>query len=342
MRADPPPAQRPVAPSLTALFGREVRGVPLTHTDGKTGARLERVTVDGQAYVVKYLHPAEDWVMRATGDVGLRAVAVWRDGWLDRLPPVIDHGVVGAAWDDRRDGRGAVLVMCDVAEHLVPEGDGQIPAVQHHRFLAHMAQLHASFWGCRATTGLLPLATRLTLFGPHLGETERARGGSDVVPTRLVPEGWSRLAQREPRAAEVVRALLDDPTPLVTALQATPQTLVHGDWKAGNLGSHLDGRTILLDWAVPGIAPGCSDLAWYVCLNRARLPETKEATLERYRHALEHHGIDTDPWWDRQCTWSLLGTFLQFGWEKALGDDAELAWWVTHALDGARRLPCTR
>jgi aminoglycoside phosphotransferase (APT) family kinase protein len=97
------------------------------------------------------------------------------------------------------------------------------------------------------------------------------------VPTQLVPAGWARLLVRASQAATIVAELLDDPVPLAAGLTATPQTFVHGDWKAGNLGSHPDGRTILLDWAVPGIAPGCIDLAWYVCLNRARLPESKEA-----------------------------------------------------------------
>ena len=339
MAVDLPAEARRIAGSVSEGFGRRVSGEPMTAADGKTGARLERVTVDGRAYVLKYLHRSEDWGMRATGDLAHRAVAVWRDGWLDLLPPTIDHTVVAAAWDERPDGRGAVLVMRDVGEHLVPEGDAEIPCEQHDAFIDHMAALHATFWGRRhATTGLLPLTRRLTFFGPKLAEAERARGGTDPVPTQLVPEGWARLEQRAPRAAEVAFALFDEPTPLVTALAATPQTLVHGDWKAGNLGSHPDGRTILLDWAVPGIAPGCSDLAWYVCLNRARLPETKEATVERYRAALERHGIDTGPWWHRQSTLSLLGAFLQFGWEKALGDDEELAWWQARALEGAREL----
>ena len=338
MAVDLPARTRPVARSLSALFGCEVRGESMAMGDGKTGARLERATVDGRGYVLKYLHPTEDWVMRATGDLGPRAVTVWRDGWLDCLPPRIDHAVVAAAWDDRPDGRGAVLVMRDVGEHLVPEGDAEIPLDQHHTFIDDMALLHATFWGCRDLSELLPMDTRLVFFGPRLGEAERASGGRDLVPTQLVPEGWARLRERAPDAAEVVLALLDDPAPLVTALRSTPQTLVHGDWKAGNLGSHPDGRTILLDWAVPGVAPPCSDLAWYVCLNRSRLPEDKGDTLERYRNALERHGVDTDPWWSRQCALSLLGAFLQLGWEKALGDDEELAWWVARVLEGARTL----
>ncbi len=327
-----------VAGSVAELFGRPVFGEPVVSGDGKTGARLERVTVDGQAYVLKHLHHSDDWIMRATGDHGHRAVAVWRDGWLEEISPSIDHAVVAAAWDERPDGRGAVLVMRDVGDHLVPEGDAEMPLEQHQAFIEHMAVLHATFWERVATPELLPLATRLTFFGPLLAEAERARGGTDPVPTQLVPEGWVRLKERAPQAAQIVAGLLDDPAPLVTALDTTPKTLVHGDFKAGNLGSHPDGRTILIDWALPGIAAPCSDLAWYVCLNQARLPETKHATMERYRQALERHGIDTEPWWDRQCALSLLGAFLQFGWEKALGDDEELDWWQARALEGMQRL----
>jgi hypothetical protein len=339
-----PPAEhaadaRPVAPSLEELLSDGARRTVLTQTDGKTGARLERVTHDGRAFVLKYLHLADDWVMRATGDLGIRPVTMWRDGWLDRLPASIDHGVVAAAWDDRPAGRGAVLMMHDVGDHLLPEGDRPFPTDQQHAFLDHMAQLHATFWSTGASSeDLLPLSTRLIFFGPRLAHSERARGGTDLVPTQLVPEGWERFTERAPEAGAIVTELLDDPSPLVAALSATPQTLVHGDWKAGNLGSHPDGRTILLDWAVPGIAPGCFDLAWYVCLNRARLPDGKEATFEAYRDGLERCGIETAAWWDRQLGLSLLSIMLLFGWEKALGDADELAWWEDRVLAGARWL----
>lgn len=329
---------RHVASSVDALFGAEVRGEPLAHDDGKTGARLERVVVDGHSYVLKHLHPADDWAMRATGDAHCRPVTLWRHGWLDELPACLDHAIVGAAWDERPDGRGAVLVMRDVSDRLVPAGNDVLPLTQHRAFLDHMAQLHAAFWGRGDTTGLLPLSTRYVFLGPRLAETERAGGSTHPVPTQLMPEGWAQLARRAPRAADVVFPLLDDPAPLVAALASTPQTLVHGDWKAGNLGRHPDGRTILLDWAIPGIAPPCADIAHYLCLNRARLPQTKEHTLEAYRDALERHGIDTDPWWPRQLALCLLGTLLMFGWEKALGDDDELAWWQHRALEGAEEL----
>jgi hypothetical protein len=163
---DRPAGAGRVAPSLAAQFGCNVHGQPLAHQDGKTGARLERVVVDGRRYVLKYLHLADDWVMRASGDRDLRPVVVWRDGWLDRLPVATDHAVVAAAWDERPDGRGAVLVLRDVTDHLVPEGDDELPFAGHRGFIDRMAQLRATFWGCQATPGLLGLSTRLVFFGP--------------------------------------------------------------------------------------------------------------------------------------------------------------------------------
>ncbi len=336
------PDVRPVASSVAELVGPDAVREPLEAADGKTGARLERVLVDGQRYVLKYLHVRDDWSMRATGDLACRPIALWREGWLDQLPDCLDHAMVGAAWDDRPQGRGGAILMRDVGGWLLPEGDHEIPLEQHLRFVDHTAQLHAAFWGRRDTLGLLTLPHRLVIFGPQLAECERALGGSDPVPTRFVPEGWARFGDRAPRAAELVLPLLDDPTPLAAALATTPQTLVHGDLKAGNLGSDADGRTILLDWAVPGVAPPCIDIAWYVCLNRARLPQSKEDALVAYRDALERHGIDTGPWWERQLSLCLLAMLVLFGWEKALGDDddaaTEIAWWQARALEGARWL----
>jgi hypothetical protein len=125
---------------------------------------------------------------------------------------------------------------------------------------------------------------------------------------------------------------------LAEAMRTTPSTFVAGDWKLGNLGSRPDGRTIVLDWAYPGEAPPCWELAWYLALNRSRLPETKEAAIDRYRHGLERRGVETGDWWDRQLGLCLVGIMATFAWEKAVGDEDELTWWATAALAGARWL----
>ena len=89
---------------------------------------------------------------------------------------------------------------------------------------------------------------------------------------------------------------------------------------------------------IPGEAPGAWDLAWYLALNRARLPQSKEATIAAYRAALERRGIDTAPWFDRQIALTLLGMGACFAWEKAHGDDDELLWWQDRAEYGRRQL----
>ena len=153
-------------------------------------------------------------------------------------------------------------------------------------------------------------------------------------------EGWQRLPEVSPALADLVLPLLSDPTPLVAALARLPHTLVHGDWKAANLGSHQDGRTVLLDFGeAPGEASPLADVSWYLALNAALLPESKDDTLESYRDALERHGVGTLEWWDDATALELLGCMLQFGWEKALGGPGdELSWWEARARRGARCL----
>jgi hypothetical protein len=199
----------------------------------------------------------------------------------------------------------------------------------HRAFLGAMAALHAAFWERRGFDALMPMAARYTMFAPSLTAAE-----PDAEVPRYVAPGWEALRRNDPDLAAIVLPLLDDPWPLCAALADTPATLLHGDWKLGNLGRHPDGRVLLLDWDRPGPGPATADLAWYVAVNCDRLPESKDATLATYRAALESSGVGTGPWWDRQVTLALLGAFLQLGWSKA-GQPDELAWWGGHVRRAA-------
>jgi hypothetical protein len=332
------PAERMVASSVEELLaGAEAREA-MVNPDSKSGANFERVTIDGEPHVVKYLHVDDDWIMRATGDLTCRPLTVWRSGILDRLPPCIDHAMVGAAGGLGRNGWGAALLMRDMSRWLVPEGDGAVPLDQHLRFLEHMASMHASFWGWHDTIGLTPDLHRFTEFSRHIMIPEEERGWPEPVP-RLVVEGWAHYPSVAPAVADAVLALTADPTPLADALRACPRTFLHGDWKMGNLGSGPDGTTVLLDWAVPGEGCPTLELAWYLALNAARLPQSKEDSAAAYRAGLESSGIPTGPWWDRALDLGLLAGSVWFGWEKALGGAGpELTWWVERAEAGLARL----
>jgi hypothetical protein len=297
---------------------------------GKSGARLDRVLLEGQPYVVKYLDPEHDWTLRAAGVDGGAVLELWRRGILGLLPESIDQPIVAVAHDGV-----TVLLMRDVGEWLVPATDDPVPLAQHLKFLDHMAAIHARFWETDLDIDIVSPSVRYAELSPHTAEREAALGSPHLVP-RLVGEGWPLFAQVAPVAAEVVTPLSLDPTPLVTALAATPSTLVHGNWKLDNLGTGADGRTILLDWESSGRGSALSDLAWYLAINCRRLPQSKEDTIDAYRAALEAHGIATEPWWSRQLRLSLLGALVQFGWEKAFsGYDDELAWWERRVVEAA-------
>jgi len=322
--------ERLVLGSLEELLADADKPVPM-ETSGKSGARLERVQIRGESHVVKHLDLEADWTLRAAGIAGGAVVVLWRRGILHALPDQLVQPIVAVAHDPA-DPDVSVLLMRDVGEHLVPVTDDVVPLAQHEAFMDHMAAMHAAFWEAGQAIDVVPPLLRYLELSPSMAAAEAARGSEHLVP-KLVAQGWPLLAEVAPTAARVVVPLAHDPAPLVTALDRTPQTFVHGNWKLDNLGTDQAGRTIVLDWELPGRGAALSDLAWYLALNCRRLPTSKEQAIATYRDALERHGVDTDAWWDTQLRLSLLGGLVHFGWEKALGGyDDELAWWEEQAV----------
>ncbi|HUB22231.1 MAG TPA: phosphotransferase [Streptosporangiaceae bacterium] len=325
--------------SVAELIAGATSRTCMSEGAGKSGARLERVVIDGQPYVLKHLDLAEDWTMRASGCLRGAPLVAWEQGLLARLPACFNQPIVGVAPAGGAGrppgGGGCAVLMRDVSEWLVPVNDEPIGLGQHLRFLRHMAALHAAFWACGTECEVVPVMHRYLELSPWLACAEAAIGSAHLVP-RLVGEGWPRLAEVAPAAAAIVTPLARDPGPLVEALESTPQTFVHSNWKLDNLGTDDQGRTVVLDWEQPGRGAPLSDLAWYLAINCRRLPQGKQDAIAAYRQALEEAGISTEAWWDRQLALCLLGALVQFGWEKALGGyDEELAWWETQAVRAA-------
>lgn len=327
-------ATRTVLPSVDALLAGATSRLPFNPGDGLSNVPMERVVLDrngvnGQVvsgrYVAKWLGPSIDWVSRATGDTLAepRVAYLWRTGLLDRMPTEIDHTLVGMA----HEGDLTVLLMRDVGPHFLDEGHVEVPLAQHRRFLDHMAALHVAFWGFEdADHALSTVEQRYQALSTLTADAESLRGPLAGVPAAIGP-GWAALDSKLPAVGPRLRALATDPKPLAAAMSALPCTLVHGDWKAGNLGTLPDGRTILVDWAWPGSALCTVDLAWYLAVNSSRLPEPKEQAIAAYRASLESRGVDTTPWWDLGLDLALLGAFVQLGWSKT-DEPAELAWWL--------------
>lgn len=326
--------RRPVQVASTLdelLEGCDSRSSFLT-SDSLSGSRFEHVTHDGEQLVLKYVSVDDDWIMRATGDIDCRALRLFGSDIAMRMPACIDHATVAVAPYRSRAGHGgAVLLMHDVAALLVPPGGDVITPDAHRRFLGHMAAMHATFWGMEDTIGLMPLAHHYMFLTPTVAEIERGIASTAEVPKAL-GEGWSRLHSRDPHLAATLGALAHDPDPLLNVLDGEQFTLVHGDWKLGNLGEHSDGTTVLLDWDRCGAAPATLDLAWYLAVNCDRLPESKEAAISAYREALEGFGVAVESWWEKQLRLTLLGAALQLAWSKT-DDTAELGWWADRVAE---------
>jgi hypothetical protein len=331
-----------LAHSVEDLLAVAERREPFVNPDGRSTGAFERVWIDGTPHVVKYIHLDNDFTMRVSGDIGCRPVRAWAEGLLDAAPALIDHAVVGAAYGYGRNGWGAALLMRDVSSELASMGDERFRPDEHAAYIDHLTGWCAATWNFRddpdVGPGLLPYEARWAWFGQAAIEGERALGWPERVPA-VAAEGWARFAERAPGpVAAAVEELRRDVWPLATALRSTPSCLLHGDTKASNMGIAADGRTVLIDWAYVGEGPACHELGWYLALNRAKLPATKEDTIDDFRAGIERHGIVTSGWWDAQLELAMLGALVQFGWEKALGDDDELGWWCDAARDGLRRL----
>ncbi len=230
--------------------------------------------------------------------------------------------------------------MRDVGAALVAPDGAPVTPEQHLRFLDHLAALHAAGWGWRDTVGLVPVANRYSFFGPDALVCEAALGFPQPVP-RLAAEGWRHLDTVAPEFADALRPLRHEPWALFDELAATPVTFLHGDTKLANLGSHPDGRTVLVDWSQSGSGPPLTEVAHYLALNGTRTPPGygKDATVDAYRDALARRGVDTAPWFERQLSLCLVGVMLQLGWQQASdGTGVELAWWRDRTIDTAREL----
>jgi hypothetical protein len=326
-----------MAGSLDELVGGATDRESVRPADARSGAVFEHLRIDGRGYFLKVLSAEADWIMRVTGNTTHWELTAWQAGLYDEAPAEVDHTMVAMALDRTGPATRLAMLMTDCTDDLVPPGDTVLPADQHARFVDHLAAMHTAKLGWTDTLGLQQLGRRFLFFAPETIAPEL--DVHDVPgPLRVANEGWRLLPRRAPDLDALVREVHADPHSLAQAMRSTPSTFVAGDWKLGNLGSRPDGRTIVLDWAYPGEAPPCWELAWYLALNRSRLPETKEATIDRYRHALERRGVETGDWWDRQLGLCLVGIMATFAWEKAVGDEDELAWWASAALAGARWL----
>ena len=249
---------RPVSELLAGASHRELVQPP----DGKSASTFERATIDGERYFVKRQSRASDWIMRMTGDQDPAAVRRLARRCHEAVPRDIDHTMVAMELEGEGESAELTMLMRDVSDRLVPEGDTTVSQRTHRLFVDHLACLSKAFWGFTDTIGgLTRMLERLRYFAARQRRAASWRWPSRRYALVAAEAGWRALPDRLAALAGDRRPCQDHPSLLTEPLAQTPVTFLHGDWKMGNLGSHPDGRTILLDWAYPGSGPACWDLA---------------------------------------------------------------------------------
>jgi len=316
--------------SELARLGDIVDRMPLAGHVGKSGAGLERVrTADGSSYVVKRISADSDILHALLGGGPGREYLLWREGTLDRLPAGVTHAVVDAWCDDDV----TVMVMRDLGDHVLT-WDDRLDAERTRWVIQRVAALHCAFLD-DLPRAVVPLVPVLDQFAPHrLG----ALTGFDNPLPALAARGWEIFGDLVAAdVAEPVLGILADVGPYAAALlEAGPSTLVHGDLATVNMAFEGD-DLVLLDWAMPVVAPGALDVARLLAGCSSVIGLDREEAIAAYRDAAGSAYDET------AMRLSLMLGLVWLGWNKAL-DAAEhpdpvtrarerddLDWWVLQA-----------
>lgn len=309
-----------IAPAeLSRLLGRQVDTASVAEAEvtfTSTGARFRSVRLDDEAepsLFIKLVDPATDWVALFTEDRARRAVALWVEGVFARMPAEVDPAVIAcASWRD-----GYAILMPNVGSYLMTEST-RMPVRHSDAVLDAMAAMHAAFWEddrlTDPTLGLCPVE----LFLAHTSPRKEA----EVFPDAEAPfftTAWDDAvpAVIDPGLARELRALNDDPTPIVRALESFPRTLVHSDIRPANLAlrdTAVDGvTTVLIDWGRPVFTSPAIDLGYYLGWTALERPVSVDDMIGTYEARLAERVGERmrSAWWEPHREIGILGGLLQ-------------------------------
>jgi hypothetical protein len=315
-------------PALLAGLGPLVEHQPLV-SRGWSGNELERVLLaDGRRLIAKRIVPGRNWLERLTDDWGREAL-LFRDGVLDRMPAAVDHTIVGA----EEDGEGGWWVfMRDVSDAVFAD-DHRITREQHRRVLGAANLMWEEYWG-ETVPHTCSLGRTLGVASRVSAEAER--DAPDLLPHQFEAFWDGFEAAVPPDVAGPVLRLLEDPAPLVRALDARGTTLIHGDLRDEQLGI-ADDRVVMLDWGIATQGHPVVDLCWYMAHDVWRTDATHDEFVEDFRRA---RGESDDP---EAVELGMICGLVRYGWifghSAAFHPDpaerewarGELDWWVPRA-----------
>ena len=182
------------------------------------------------------------------------------------------------------------MLMRDVGALLVPEGDTVVPLGAAPRLRRPPGRAAARLLGSRTRWAASPLwrsvsgsstpPTCPANAGRRSARTHRRRRRRVANPPRAGPVPGGHRPAHEDRPG------LTGPWPP----RRPPSCTGTGRWATSAATPGADDPPRL---GLPRAGPACWDLCWYLALNRARLPETKEAPSSASRPSSRRAGIAT-------------------------------------------------
>ena len=268
-------------------------------TGGRTGATVERIERPGAEPLVCKRISGGTWRETAMEGAAGGEARLWLEGVTRELPHPLECPVVDVA---RTAAGDWLLLMRDVSSGILarPEFGDERERV----FLESIAALHARFEDdpALAAMPLAPLRGTTRVFADPLLAVAGGAGAIAASPP------WVRRVVED---FKLVGALLPDFLALIggedaafyvgmcrdrgwhAALDAGPQTFLHGDLRRANIAFLPDGRVSLIDWEFAARGPGAADFAWHSFLHfwaypiDDRAPDAREDELvEVYLDAL--------------------------------------------------------
>lgn len=316
--------------ALSALLLVDVRAVTRQpfDVDHRSANQLYEIRVETDMgplrLILKEFQPQRDWVMRLTHDTLTREAMLFVHGIYARMPDQIIVPMIAVA----RHGETWATLLHDVSPELLPT-DQVLPMAEARLLLEHLSALHAHFADDRTlenpALGLSSLEDFLMILSPARVKQEIAAGRTHRV-LEMAARGWERFERDAPKdVARVVRGWQENPASLLQELERLPQTLLHADFKLGNLGIAGGDTTVALDWQDATRGAGVLDLGYFVTLDARRLPFEKQTALDIYRDALARQGYEVSR---RELELGLIaGGALRLLWLVTLTSENELIWW---------------
>ncbi len=306
-----------------------VSGIP----SSISGLRVEYETRGQRSNVECVVKEPRGPARPGVASVGLREVGVYRS--LAVQLPMQTPAIIAA------DVTGEWLVL----EAVTADKPSQTWEADDYRAaIKALASLHERFWNLGEDLAVYPWLSR-----PLTHDFEFYVYAAVSAMEKMMVDDRPQAITRSLRALTGLGLVLTQVEQMVSVLRAAPSTLLHGDFRPGNVALQEDGEMVVFDWQVAGIGPGVLDIVTFVnaCRwERADLPISSAELMELYRREIETRvkASWTDDEWQRLIDHALMWRFTQemFAWAASASTETFAAYeqrfhdiWLQPVLEAA-------